>query len=75
MGGPVVSMVILPLFYADNDSTQFRTSISGFSESTSEPVLFHKVHLGLNPEIADTRRRRRKEVKWMKTIDDKGLMV
>ena len=111
-GAPVVSMVALPLFYVDSDSTQFRTSILGCSESTGETVLLHKVHLifnitlfdaipfavlifvyghiakiswfqnnrvepgeNLNPEIADMRRRRRKEMKWMKTIGNKRLMV
>ena len=102
---PVVSMVILPLLYVDSACSQFRTSILGCSESTSEPDLLHKVHLvfnitlfdaipfavlifvyghiakisssqsnriepgeNLNPETADMRRRRRKGMKWMKTI-------
>ena len=101
---PVVSMVILPLFYVDSDSTQFRTSIIGCSEPTKEHLLIQKVHLvfnstlfvvipfvvtifvyghiakiswsqssrvepgeNLNPETADLRRRKRKEMKWMKT--------
>ena len=111
-GAPVVSMVVFPLFYADSDSTQFRTSLLGCSESTREPALLHKVHLifnitlfnaipfavmifvyghitkiswfqsnrvepgeNLNPETADMRRRKRKEMKWMKTIGGKRLMV
>ena len=111
-GAPVVSMVVLPLFYVDNDSTQFRTGFLGCSESTRKPTLLHKVHLlfnitlfdaipfavtifvyghiakvswfqsnrvepgeNLNPEAADIRRRKRKEMKWMKTIGGKTLMV
>ena len=44
-GAPVVSMVSLPLFYVDSPCSQFRTSILGCSQSTSEPALLHKVHL------------------------------
>jgi len=101
---PVISMVIFPLFYVDSDGTQFRTSIIGCSEFTSEHLLMHKVHLvfnstlfvvipfvvtifvyghiakiswsqssrvepgeNLNPETADLRKRKRKEMKWVKT--------
>lgn len=104
-GAPVVSMVVLPLFYGDSDSTQFTTSLIGCSESTGQPPLLHKVHIvfnitlfvvipfvvtivvyshiakiswfqsnrvepgeNLNPETAEFRRRKRKEMKWMKTI-------
>ena len=101
---PVVSMVVLPLFYVDSDSTQFRTSIIGCSEPTYKHLLIQKVHLvfnstlfvvipfvltifvyghiakiswsqssrvepgeNLNPQTAELRRRKRKEMKWMKT--------
>lgn len=111
-GAPVVSMVILPLFYVDSDSAQFRTSLLGCSESTREPALLHKVHLvfnialfdaipfammifvygqiakiswfqsnrvepgeNLNPERAGMRRRKRKEMKWIKTIGSERLLV
>ena len=104
-GAPVVSMVVLPLFYGDSDSTQFTTSLIGCSKSTGQPPLLHKVHIvfnitlfvvipfvvtifvyshiakiswfqsnrvepgeNLNPETAEFRRRKRKEMKWMKTI-------
>ncbi|KAL9975824.1 hypothetical protein ACROYT_G013029 [Oculina patagonica] len=104
-GAPVISIVVLPLFYGDSDSAQFRTSIIGCSESTDEPSLLHKIHLvfnftlfvaipfvvlllvyghiakiswfqsnrvepgeNLNPETAELRRKKRKDMKWMKTI-------
>ena len=104
-GAPVVSMVVLPLFYGDSDSAQFTTSLIGCSESTSQPPLLQKVHIvfnitlfvvipfvvtifvysriakiswfqsnrvepgeNLNPETAELRRRKKKEMKWMKTI-------
>ena len=52
-GAPVVSMMVLPLFYGDSASSQFRTSIIGCSESTSEPPLLRKVHLVLNITLFD----------------------
>ncbi|KAJ7384908.1 hypothetical protein OS493_018595 [Desmophyllum pertusum] len=104
-GAPVLSIVVLPLFYADSDSSRYRSSIIGCSESGSTPSLVHKVHLScnlslfvaipfmvmvfaygriakiswfqsnrlepgenLNPETAELRRKKRKEMKWMKTI-------
>ncbi|XP_078363965.1 D(1)-like dopamine receptor [Oculina patagonica] len=109
-GAPVISIVVLPLFYGDSDSAQFRTSIIGCSESTDEPSLLHKIHLvfnftlfvaipfvvlllvyghiakiswfqsnrvepgeNLNPETAELRRKKRKDMKWMKTIGKKSL--
>ena len=109
-GAPVISIVILPVFYGDSDSALFRTSIIGCSESTGEPSLLHKIHLAfnitlfvaipfvvillvyghiakiswfqsnrvepgehLNPETAELRRKKRKEIKWMKTIGKKIL--
>ena len=109
---PVVSMVVLPLLYVDSDSTQFRTSVIGCSESTSKHLLMHKVHLAfnttlfvvipsvvtilvhghiakiswsqsrrvepgenLNPETADLRRRKQKEMKWMKTIGNRRAFL
>ena len=109
-GAPVLSMVVLPLFYADSDSSLFRRSIIGCSESGSTPSLVHKVHLScnfslfvaipfmvmifaygriakiswfqsnrvepgenLNPETAELRKKKRKEMKWMKTIGKTGL--
>ena len=47
-GAPVISMVILPLFYGDSDSALFRTSVIGCSESTGEPSLLHQIHLAFN---------------------------
>ena len=107
---PGISMLVFPLFYVDSDSTQFRTSIIGCSESTSEHLLMHKVHVvfnstlfvvipyvvtilvyghigkiswsqsnrvepgeNLNPETADLRRKKRKEMKWMKTTGNKSV--
>ena len=104
-GAPLFSTMVLPLFYSDGASSQFRTSLIGCSESTGEPLLLHKVHLvfnvtlfvvipfvvtifvyghitkiswfqssriepgeNLNPETAELRRKKRKEMKWMKTI-------
>ena len=52
-GAPVVSMIVLPLFYGDSASSQFRTSTTGCSESTSEPPLLGKVHLVLNITLFD----------------------
>ena len=43
--------------------------ISWFQSNRVEPGE------NLNPETADMRRRKRKEMKWMKTIGDKRLMV
>ena len=48
---PVVSMVFLPLFYVDSDSTQFRTSIIGCSEPLKGDLLMHKVHLVFNTTL------------------------
>ena len=107
-GAPLFSAVVLPLFYGDSNSAQFRTSLIGCSESTGEPFLLHKIHLALNftffvgipfvvmifvygriakiswsqsnrtepgehlnPEIAELRRKKKKEMKWMKTIGKK----
>ena len=104
-GAPVVSTVILPLFYGNEAHSQFRTSLIGCFESTSEPQSLHKVHLAfngtlfvvlpfevtifvyvhiakiswfqssriepgenLNHQTAELRRRKKKEMKWMKTI-------
>jgi len=52
-GAPVVSMVILPLFYVDSACSQFRRSILGCSESTIELALLHKVHLFFNITLFD----------------------
>jgi len=43
--------------------------ISWFQSNRVEPGE------NLNPEIADMRRRRRKEMKWMKTVGSKRLIV
>ncbi|XP_078368052.1 growth hormone secretagogue receptor type 1-like [Oculina patagonica] len=111
-GAPVISIVVLPLFYGDSDSAQFRTSFIGCSESTDEPSLLHKIHLvfnftlfvaipfvvlllvyghiakiswfqsnrvepgeNLNPETAELRRKKRKDMKWMKTIGKKSFLA
>ena len=111
-GAPVVSTVVLPLFYGNEAHSQFRTSLIGCSESTGEPQSMHKVHLAfnstlfvvlpfvvtifvqshiakiswfqssrvepgenLNPKTADLRRRKQKEMKWMKTTGNRSLIL
>ena len=108
-GAPLFSAVILPLFYGDSNSAQFRTSLIGCSQSNGKPSLLQKIHLALNltffvgipfvvmvfvygriakiswshsnrtepgehlnPEIAELRRKKKKEMKWMKTIGKKN---
>ncbi len=109
-GAPVISIVVLPLFYGDSGHSRYRTSIIGCSESFDEPSLLHKIHLAfnfalfvgipfvvmifvygriakiswsqsnrtepgehLNPVTAELRRKKRKEMKWMKTIGKNNL--
>ena len=111
-GVPVVSTVVYPLFYDNDDLSRFRTSLIGCSESTGAPhSLWHKVHLvfnstlfvvipsvvmvfvyghiakiswfqssrvepgeNLNPETAELRRKKKKEMKWLKTIGKSSLI-
>ena len=110
---PVMSVVVLHPTYGDSDSSHYRSSIIGCSESPGKPSLMHTIHLSfnvtffvaipfvvlvfiygriakiswfqsnrvepgenLNPEAAELRRKRKKEMKWMRTIGKKyeGLL-